>query len=165
MKHQSSWRSIVQPSSSRALFLVFSFSVPRVLLQVKLFNTGRITSSDPRIGHGAPPRSCSWKPIPGTIRTPVLLDPSSLYYPYSETRHQPRLAWRAPVARKRWIGGWEAVALARRLLVLCSSRCERVVVVGRASFQRGRGVRARAGAGRAGPKRPWDSARTAYLPK
>ena len=69
------------------------------------------------------------------------------------------------IVRKRWIGGWEAAALARRLLVLSSGRCERVVVVGRASFQRGRGVRARAGAGRAGPKRSRDSARTAYLPK
>ena len=81
-----------------------------------------------------------------------------------KTRHQPGPARRAPVARERWIGGWEAAALARRLLVLDSGCCERVVVSAGVRSQRGRGVRARAGAGRAGPKRPRDSARTAYLP-
>ena len=70
----------------------------------------------------------------------------------------------APVARERWIGGWEAAALARRLLVLNSGCCERVVVSAGVRFQRGRGVRARAGVGRAGLKRSRDSARTAYLP-
>jgi len=70
----------------------------------------------------------------------------------------------APVARERLIDGWEAAALARRLLVLNSGCCERVVVSAGVRFQRGRGVRARAGVGRAGPKRPRDSARTAYLP-
>ena len=70
----------------------------------------------------------------------------------------------APVARERWIDGWEAAALARRLLVLNSGCCERVVVSAGVRFQRGRGVRARAGVGRAGPKRSRDSARTAYLP-
>ena len=81
-----------------------------------------------------------------------------------KTRHQPGPARRAPVARERWIGGWEAAALARRLLVLDSGCCEREVVSAGVRFQRGRGVRARAGVGRAGPKRPRDSARTAYLP-
>ena len=67
---------------------------------------------------------------------------------HSKTRRQPGPAWGAPVARERWIGGWEAAALARRLLVLSSGCCEGVVVVGRASFQRGRGVRARVGGAR-----------------
>jgi hypothetical protein len=43
---------------------------------------------------------------------------------HSETRHQPGPARRAPVARERRIGGWEAAALARRLLVLNSGRGE-----------------------------------------
>ena len=78
----------------------------------------------------------------------------------------PTGAWirRALVERERWIGEWEAATLARRLLVLNSGCCERVVVSAGVRFQRGRGVRARAGVGRAGPKRSRDSARTAYLP-
>ena len=84
-----------------------------------------------------------------------------------QTRHQPGRQGGAPVARERWIGGWEAAALALRLLVLNSGRyrCQAPgTVAARVSFQRGRGVRARAGAGRAGLKRSLDSARTAYLP-
>ena len=38
-----------------------------------------------------------------------------------ETQHQPGRQGGAPVARERWIGGWEAPALARRLFVLNSA--------------------------------------------
>jgi hypothetical protein len=50
-----------------------------------------------------------------------------------KTRHQPGRQEGAPVARERWIDGWEAPALARRLLVLNSGRWEDVVV-GRGQF-------------------------------
>ena len=49
----------------------------------------------------------------------------SLSLPYfrhsGQTRHQPGRQGGAPVARERWIGGWESLALARRLLVLNSA--------------------------------------------
>ena len=66
---------------------------------------------------------------------------------HSETRHQPGPARRAPVARERWIVGWESLALARRLLVLNSAGEQYQGVLGKAGsvsnvdagLERGRG--------------------------